>query len=198
VRLTPRVIGGIPDLLDRAAEEGWATVTVHCPVCTGRSEGVWPEGADQIAALEPVFEHFLGLSEHWVIETNTPWAKYHPLMRKLSKRTTVAHEGCGGGRWRLAIGASGWISTCICLDLPAFRIANVRTDNIGEVFRDSRFAKLMRAPQEYGLCTDCPNVTTCGAGCRAAAYALTGDPEGLDLSCPVRQARMRAAQGTPT
>ena len=193
-RLTPRTLPGIPALLDMAAREGWATVTVHCPVCTGRADGVWPADADLLTQLEPVFEHFLSLSDHWVVETNIPWAQYHRTMRRLSRRTTVVHEGCGGGRWRLAIGACGWISTCICLDLPAFRIGNVRTDDLGVVFRDSPLSNLMRRPQDFGICTDCGNVVTCGAGCRAAAYALTGDTNGPDLSCPVRKARVRTGK----
>ena len=195
-RLTPATLPGIPALLERGAEEEWATVTIHCPVCTGRAEGVWPEGTDLLAELGPVFDHFLSLSEHWVVETNIPWAQYHRTIRRLSERARVVHEGCGGGRWRLAIGATGLISPCICVDLPASRIGNVRDDNLAEGFERSPLACLMRAPQDYGVCDDCGNVAKCGGGCRAAAFAHGGRPDSPDPSCPVRQARVRSAEGS--
>ena len=127
---TPKTLPGIPALLDRAASERWATVTVHCPLHTGRAQGGWPPGTDLLALLEPVFEHFLQLPEHWVVETTIPWARYHRTVRALSKRVEVVHEGCGGARCRLAIGASGWITPCICSDRPEFRMGNVRKDDL--------------------------------------------------------------------
>ena len=70
-----------------------------------------------------------------------------------------------------------------------FRIGDVRTDDLAEVFEQSELARMMRRPQDYGICDDCGNVETCGAGCRAAAYAFGGRPDALDPSCPVRRAR---------
>jgi radical SAM protein with 4Fe4S-binding SPASM domain len=191
-RLTPKTLPGIPALLDRAVAEGWATVTIHCPVRTGRAEGAFPFDVDMLAELQPVFDHFMHLSEHWVVETNIPWARYHPTIRKLSRRIQVAHAGCGAARWRLAIGASGSISPCICVDRPEFQMGNVRTDDLGEVFANAPLAHLMRHPEEHGICTDCPNVRTCGGGCRAGAFAREGQVDALDRSCPARRARERA------
>ena len=190
-RLAPKTLPGIPALLDRAAQEGWLTVTVHCPVCTGRAEGLWPRGTDLMAALEPVFEHFVGMEKRWLVETNIPWARYHPAIRRLSRQVRVEHEGCGAARWRLAIGATGWISPCICVDLPDFQMGNVREDDLARLFAEAPLARLMRCPQEHGICTDCGNVGTCGGGCRAAAFAQGGRTDALDASCPVRRARER-------
>ncbi len=192
-RLTPKTLPGIPALLDMAAAKGWATVTVHCPVLTGRSEGAFPPDADVLAELQPVLDHFLGVSGRWVVETNIPWARFHPTIRRLSRQMRVVHAGCGAARWRLAIGASGSISPCICVDRTQLEMGNVRTDDLGQVFRNAPLANLMRHPQDYGVCGDCPNVATCGAGCRAGAFARTGRVDGLDGACPVRRARMHAA-----
>jgi radical SAM protein with 4Fe4S-binding SPASM domain len=190
VRLTPRALPGIPALLDRAVAEGCATVTIHCPVYTGRAESTWPLDTDLVGQLEPVFEHFLALPEHWVVETNLPWARYHSLIRSLSKRTRVIHAGCGAARWRLAIGASGQISPCVCLDREPMLMGNVRQDDLASVFRESPIAKLMREPWEYGICADCENVRTCGGGCRAGAASRGERVDALDTGCPVRRARM--------
>jgi radical SAM protein with 4Fe4S-binding SPASM domain len=194
-RLTPATLPGIPEILDRAVDEGWSTVTVHCPLHTGRTEGAWPQETDVLALLEPVFEHFLALPKRWIVETNVPWAGYHPVMQRLQERIRVVHAGCGAGRCRLAVGASGWISPCICIDVPVARMGNVRQDALAVVFRESPIADMMRHPQDYGICSDCPNVATCGGGCRAVAVALTGRLDALDESCPVRRSRL--GKGAP-
>lgn len=191
-RLSPRTIGGIPALLDAARREGWATVTIHCPLHTGRTAGAWPQNEDVIAKLTPAFDHFLSMPEHWVVETNIPWGPFHPVLQELSGRVRVAYAGCGAGRRRLAVGAAGWIVPCICIDVPEARMGNVRTDDIGTVFRESPIAHLMRRPQDHGICRDCPDVERCGGGCRAAAWVLTGRIDGTDASCPVRMAQIRS------
>ena len=188
-RLGPKTLPTLPALLDRAAAEGWATVTVHLPLHTGRAAGSWPQDDDLLARLEPVFDHFLSLPEHWVVETTIPWARYHPIIRKLSKRIRVAHAGCGSCRCRLAIHADGSITPCICIGDPAVRMGNVRHDDIGAIFRDHPLADLYRRPAAHGVCADCGNVTRCGGGCRATALALTGKIDALDGSCPVRRRR---------
>ncbi len=145
-------------------------------------------GTDLLALLEPSFEHFLRLPERWVVETNIPWARYHNAIIRLSKRIQVVHEGCGAARWRLAIGASGGIFPCICACQPAMRMGSVRCDDLATVFRESRIAKMMRHPERYGICSDCRHVTTCGAGCRAAAFARAQRIDAVDEFCPIWRA----------
>lgn len=190
-RLGPRTLPTLPALLDRAVAEGWATVTIHLPLHTGRAADSWPQDDDLLARLEPVFEHFLSLPKHWVVETTIPWARYHPAIRRLSKRIRVAHAGCGSCRCRLAIHADGTVTPCICISDPAAHMGNVRRDDLGALFRGHPLADLCRRPAAHGLCADCGNVARCGAGCRASALALTGRMDGLDGSCPVRRRRQR-------
>ena len=190
-RLSPATLPGLPALLDRAAAEGWATLTIHCPLHTGRAAGVWPQDDDLLSRLEPVLEHFLAGPKHWVVETTIPWARYHPVIRGLSGRIRVACSGCGACRYRLAVHPDGSITPCICIHQPVAVMGNVRRDELGAVFQDSPIARLMRQPAEYGLCADCGNVEVCGAGCRASALALTGRLDGLDGSCPVRRLRQQ-------
>lgn len=188
-RLTAKTLPGIPALLDRAVDEGWATVTVHLPLHTRRTDGAPAQNADMLDMLAPVFDHFCRLSDHWLIETYVPWAPYHPAMRRLEARIRVIHCGCRAGRDRLSIQPDGSMTPCVCMDVPEARVGNVRTDDLADVFRDAELCELMRCPWEHGICTECANVTTCGAGCRAAAFATTGQLDGQDEACPVWQRR---------
>jgi radical SAM protein with 4Fe4S-binding SPASM domain len=185
-RLTPETLPGIPALLDLAAGEGWPTVTVHLPLHTRRIEEGYPQDADLIALLDPVFEHFAGLPRKWLIETYIPWAGYHPVIRRWSKVLKFVHRGCRAGRDRLTINPGGGLSPCVCLDRPEALVGHVLRDNLVDVFRDSSLCRLLRSPRQAGLCADCALVDECGAGCRAAALSLSGRIDGDDLSCPLR------------
>jgi len=195
-RLAPATLAGIPSLLDRAVTQGWSTVTVHIPVHTHRTEGAFPQDSDALTLLQPVFEHFVALPNRWLIETYIPWAQHHPVMAGLAERVRIVHKGCGAGRDRLAVHPDGTISPCVCMDVPQARLGNVRTDDLANVFANAPLCELLRHPEEHGLCTDCPQVMVCGGGCRAAAIALSGRVDGLDMACPLRRQRARSAEAS--
>ena len=185
IRITPHTLPGIPQLIDLAFQEGWSTVTLHLPVHTRRISDAFPQDEDMFSRLEPVFEHFYGLPLIWLIETYIPWAEYHPVIRRLQKKMRFVHRGCRAGRDRLTINPTGALSPCVCMDLPDLYVGNVRHDDLQDVFQNSPVCELWRNPREYGICVECPNLTKCGGGCRAAAFALAGQLEADDMSCPV-------------
>ena len=184
-RLTEATLPGMIPLLDRAHQEGWPTVTVHCPVHTKRVRGALAPGQDALAALVPVFDHFCGLPQRWLVETYIPWAPYHPVMRRLEGKVRIVHRGCHAGRDRLTVHPTGFLSPCVCLDVPEAYVGDARTDDLDEVFAKAPLCEKMRHPARHGICNDCANVSRCGGGCRAQAFALTGRIDGPDQSCPV-------------
>ena len=187
VRITPDTIAGIPQLLNLASSEGWSTVTVHIPLHTRRIKGAYAQDADYFTLLAPVFESFMALPEHWLIEIYIPWAEYHPVVKALSKRVRVVNRGCRAGRDRLTINPTGMLSPCVCLDVPDAWVGNVREDDLLDVFNHSEICRMMKNPLEKEICRDCTFAERCGGGCRAAAFALTGRIDALDHSCPVRK-----------
>jgi radical SAM protein with 4Fe4S-binding SPASM domain len=191
-RLMPETLPGIPGLLDLADREGWATVTVHIPVHSNRISGAYSQDEDVLNRLAPAVEHFLGLPQRWLIETYIPWAPYHPLMARAGKRISVIHRGCRAGRDRLTINPTGSVSPCVCMDLPAATIGNVRDSELRDLFADSPLCRMLKRPAEHGICVDCPVIAECGGGCRAAALALSGRLDGPDSSCPVWKKRASA------
>ena len=189
VRITPHTLPGIPQLIDLAFQEGWSTVTLHLPVHTRRIKDVFPQDDDLLSRLEPVFEHFCKLPLLWLVETYIPWVEYHPVIRRLQKKLRFVHRGCRAGRDRLTINPTGFLSPCVCMDVPEAYIGNVRHDDLQDVFQNSPGCLLFRDPKEYGICKGCPNIMKCGGGCRASAFALTGRLDADDMSCPLWQRR---------
>ncbi|MEW5901709.1 MAG: radical SAM protein, partial [Acidobacteriota bacterium] len=157
VRLSPQTLPGISKLLDLAVRSGWSTLTIHCPVNINRSDGSFAQDDDVLSRLVPVFDQFSSLSEHWLIETYIPWAEYHPVMRRLGEKVRIVHRGCRAGRDRLTISPSGWVSPCVCLDVPAAYLGNLRSSDLADLFSRSPICELMRRPREHGLCSDCLN-----------------------------------------
>jgi radical SAM protein with 4Fe4S-binding SPASM domain len=195
VRLTPETLPGIPGLLDLAAKEGWSTVTIHLPVHTNRVSRSFGQTEDTLALLRPVLDYFCSLPERWLLETYIPWAEYHPVMCGLDKDVRVVHRGCRAGRDRLTISPQGWLSPCVCLDVPAAYLGNVRTDDLRDCFERSPLCEMMRRPGAHGICPDCPNLDRCGGGCRAAGFAVSGRLAGQDESCPIW--KLRTAKAMP-
>jgi len=187
-RLLPSTRSGIPALLAAAVREGWATVTVHCPLHTNRADGTFGQDADVLGLLRPAFEKFERLDPHWLAETYIPWAEYHPIVREFGGRIRFVHRGCRAGRDRLTVRPTGRLSPCVCLDVPAARIGDVRRDDLAAVFAASPLCGIFRDPAAHGVCADCSRVGRCGGGCRASAFVLTGRLDGPDLSCPVLKA----------
>jgi radical SAM protein with 4Fe4S-binding SPASM domain len=195
-RLTPVTLPGIPRILDLADREGWSTVTIHCPLHTRRVSGSFQQDEDVLSLLGPVLEAFCEGRHRWLIETYIPWAEYHPVMRRLEKRIRLIHRGCRAGRDRLTINPTGWLSPCVCLDVPEAYVGNIRTDSLVDAFQNSPVCDLFRHPEKYGICEGCSNLPKCGGGCRAAAFALSGQLDGQDEACQIwkRKNKRRAAR----
>ena len=192
VRLTPQTLPGILKIMDNAYAEGWSTVTIHCPLNTQRSNGALPQETDFLTLLRPAFEHFCALPHRWLIETYIPWAQYHPVVKRFQEHIRFVHRGCSAGRDHLTINPSGWILPCVCLDTQVAYVGNVRQDDLADVFHNSPICDMMRHPEKHGICVNCSNVSTCGGGCRTAAFVLTGRLDGQDKSCPIWRSRMNA------
>lgn len=189
VRLTPETIAGIPALLDRAFEEDWATVTIHWPVHSNRILNAYPQDADFLSLIQPALDHFTRLPRKWLVETYIPWAEFHPVMKSLGKHIRIVHRGCRAGRDRLTINPNGRLSPCVTLDIPEAEVGNIRWDTLQDAFQQAPLCAFMKRPEPSGTCRECAHLARCGAGCRAAAWFLTGNLEGDDRSCPVWIAR---------
>lgn len=64
-----------------------------------------------------------------------------------------------------------------------YKLGNVRTDSIVDLYRDHPLLRSIRAAEFTGRCGVCGFGDVCG-GSRARAFAATGDPLGDDPACP--------------
>jgi radical SAM protein with 4Fe4S-binding SPASM domain len=93
--------------------------------------------------------------------------------------------GCMGGRGFGFVSYRGDVQICGFLDVPAGNLIE-NNFNFKKIWEQSQFLKEIRNVSEYtGRCRTCEYAELCG-GCRARAYAMTGDYMGDDPVCDHR------------
>lgn len=100
--------------------------------------------------------------------------------------------GCMGGRGFVFISHTGVLQPCGFLDVPSGELRTFdfdfkRTYQASDVFRD-----LAQTERYGGACGACAFRSGCG-GCRARAYAATGDYMAAETSCPIAGQTARPA-----
>ncbi len=88
--------------------------------------------------------------------------------------------GCGAGRAYCAIDHNGDIYPCVFLPI---KVGNALKDGFVNVWKNSELFNAFRdRDSDKHFASKCPFRYVCG-GCRARAYAYTGDPLGPDPGC---------------
>ncbi|RLE84968.1 MAG: radical SAM/SPASM domain-containing protein [Thermoprotei archaeon] len=89
--------------------------------------------------------------------------------------------GCGAGRIYCAVQPNGDVTPCVFM--PGLVVGNVREKKFKEIWDRSRVMLELRDRERLKPnCVDCKFKYVCG-GCRARAYAYTGDVLGPDPGC---------------
>ena len=88
--------------------------------------------------------------------------------------------GCGAGRIYAAIQPNGDVTPCVFYPVV---VGNLRTEDFQEIWENAPLLRLLRDREALKEpCRSCRFKYVCG-GCRARAYAYTGDPTGPDPGC---------------
>jgi len=165
-------------------------------VPTGRGEEI----ADQLltpAEYEKLLQDLLKLKLKSAIEVRVTCGPQFARMCRQSKlvssqgsQTIVNRQssivnsvtGCMGGRGFGFISYKGDVQTCGFLSISAGSLIENNFDFAG-IWQSSQFLNEIRNPSLYkGACGLCEYINICG-GCRARAYAMTGDYLATDPIC---------------
>ena len=110
------------------------------------------------------------------------YARLHHEHETETKKSGMPVSGCMGGRGFGFISYRGDVQTCGFLDLSAGNLVDNGYD-FAAIWEQSQLLNDVRDLRSYkGRCGHCAFVKLCG-GCRARAYALTGDVLGEDPIC---------------
>jgi len=174
-------MGEIPRLIDLAIDLGVTRLGVERVVPTGRGKSLEKE----MLTPEELHQIFLYLAKRRQ-EIKKKGQKldiwtYRPLwclLRKEIKDSQIG-GGCSAGLNGLTIMPNGDVMPCRRLNLV---IGNLLKDNLFELWYSSPILWDLRERTKIIKCGKCPHLPNCG-GCRAVAYAVTGNYLEKDPQC---------------
>ena len=145
------------------------------------------------AMLDPVeYEAMLGellrIKLKGEIEVRVTCAPQFSRVCRQAKEKCLIEEtnGCMGGRGFGFVSYKGDVQTCGFLDVSAGNLIENDFD-FGKIWLESEFLKSIRDRSKYkGDCGVCDYVSVCG-GCRARAFAVTGDYLAADPICSYKK-----------
>ncbi len=181
--ITKRNLTQIPNIYELALELGASALHIFLLVPTGRGEDI---ESDEIPPeeYERVLNWFYDMSKNSRIQLKATCAPhYFRIMRQRAKAegikiTRETHgleaitKGCLGGSGFCFVSSTGNVYPCGYL--PALA-GNIRQKPFKMIWEKSKVFNDLRDPGKLkGKCGDCEYRAVCG-GCRARAYAATGD-----------------------
>lgn len=183
-------VADVPGLVELALREGLEGVVVDRLVPVGRGaalKGLLLQPAELRDVYHDLFLRseelaHCGSSLH-IVKLRTLWALVEP--RRMSEEADLPvqqHLGamCSAGMAGLCILEDGTVLPCRRLPIP---LGNVLHDSLFEIWYTSPVLWQLRDRSGIkGKCRDCEYASRCG-GCRAMAYAVTGDHLEADPQC---------------
>jgi radical SAM protein with 4Fe4S-binding SPASM domain len=179
----------LPQLAAWSAERGAVSFNVYFLVPTGRGErmpGLAPEENDA------VLSELLSLEQQYrgrmlVRSKCMPQIMRHAFEQDPESPLLNYETRCPCGLQYCRITPEGKLTPCPYSPAVA---GDLRSQSFGEVWRDSEVFTALRSGALEGKCGRCEYREICG-GCRARAFALTGNLLAADESCAYEPAGMR-------
>lgn len=167
----------VGEMIEFADREGATGFTLYFLVCTGRGEAlsdITPAQYEQaLGSLAAAQEHYPGMMLR---------ARCAPQISRIAAHrgsALVGNAGCLAAREYCRITPEGVVTPCPYLPLSA---GSVRDRSFAEIWQDAPLFQRLREGTLTGRCGDCDFSELCG-GCRARAFALSGDLLGEDPWC---------------
>lgn len=181
--ITKRNLGEIPAILEMATEIGAEALHIFLLVPTGRGKELEDEEIPPVE-YERVLNWFYDQQKTAKIQLKATCAPhYFRIMRQRAKKegieiTVKTHgyeamtKGCLGGTGFCFVSSIGEVYPCGYL--PALA-GSIKEQSFSDIWDNSQVFNDLRDPSRLkGKCGDCEYNKVC-AGCRARAYAATGD-----------------------
>ena len=169
--------GSLEAFTDFVAGIGVKRLNLSRYVPTGRGtaildpgDGAWRDLIARCAALKVQYVDRLEITTHLAQEV-----MFDPYVREMP-----TFSGCQAGRGQGCVTANGTILPCVLLPVA---VGNVREGPFRDIWTQSETIRALQDRSSLGgSCVSCSLRERCG-GCRAVAYARTGDMFAADPRC---------------
>jgi len=168
-------VSELPAMHDLALGLGAAALHLFFPVRTGRGRDV--RGiVESPEVYRTLLEEIAVLAAKGALDVKAVCA---PQITTLLPPERRSGKGCLAGKSYCVVTPSGEVRPCAYLDQVA---GNVLDTSFEDLWRDASLFRAMRTPEYPGGCGDCSWSELCG-GCRARAFAESGNAQGRDPLC---------------
>jgi radical SAM protein with 4Fe4S-binding SPASM domain len=166
----------IPALFKLLESEGVDTFALERLIPEGNGKGL----QSQLLTPHELRELYEGIYEMATISNGTRILLYRPLFAAIAPGDPTAGALCSAGNNALTVMPDGTVYPCRRLPIP---IGNVLRDGFFSIWYDSQVLWNIRNPDNLGgKCRECDLLAVC-RGCRAMAYACSGDYTAEDPQC---------------
>ena len=203
--VTRKSVDRVPEMIDLAKRAGVGTLMFFQFIPTGRGKqarelDMQPEDVERF--LNYIYDAWEHGTKPQILSTNPVYARISvSRVEGGADKIAMAHfgaisaggrygsaalalaqfvGGCGAGRAYFALDHNADVYPCVFLPI---RVGNLLRDGFEKVWFDSELFNAFRdRDASQHAAHSCPFRYVCG-GCRAHAYAVTGDPLGPDPTC---------------
>ncbi|HYU35090.1 MAG TPA: radical SAM protein [Thermoanaerobaculia bacterium] len=185
----------LPELVQLLKDRGFRrlyVIHVH-PFGRGKEQESLSLGCrERLAVSRKIVELAAREQDFKIVLEDEPWIGLEAAACRLrgSDRGPARLLPCSAGVEQCTISADGWVAPCNAMS--EYRCGNVREQDFLTIWRESPRLKAMRELRSTPVtavseCSACELNRLCRGGCRALAFAASGDLLGFDPTCPFRE-----------
>lgn len=166
----------IPKLFELLESEGVDAFALERLIPEGSGKGL----QDQLLSPNELREVYGSVYQMAAQRTHTRILLYRPLFAAIAPEDPTAGALCSAGNNALTVMPDGTVYPCRRLPIP---IGNVLSDGLFSIWYNSEVLWKIRNPENLERkCRECDLLAVC-RGCRAMAYACSGDYMAEDPQC---------------
>lgn len=143
---------------------------------------MWMTGTQKKQFLENIY-HLKKEYPHINVTTNDP---LKCIIRGMSDEpasdSEIVMDGCPAATVSFNVNSDGVMTPCSLLNVPMMNTFELTVEEIAEKYRNNEITKMFLDMDLHGKCSNCSKKYLC-CGCRARAFAYTGDIMGEDPEC---------------
>ncbi len=177
--LTRDTIAELPQIIEFARDAGARALMAFFLVCTGRGQDVVDLTPEE---YEGVLRQLVDLPHDGIMVRPRCAPTFRRVLAQTNPESILLKSDtarCMAGKNYCRITPDGAVTPCPYLPLPA---GQLRERSFGNIWGSAPVFQALRHPDLQGRCGTCEYSELCG-GCRARAYAATGDLLAEDPWC---------------
>ncbi len=183
--IMPHDLSKMAECVALADELGCKRISFTSVIYSGRAKtdkSMWMTSEQKREFLRNIYR-FKRIYPHINVTTNDP---LKCLVRGASdepeNESEIIMDGCPAGTVSFNVNSDGVMTPCSLLDIPMMNTFDLTVEEMAHAYQTNAVTKMLLDMNLHGKCAKCEKKYSC-CGCRARAFAASGDIMGEDPEC---------------